>query len=387
MNMHMNMNVNGVMDEVHRRKTRPWFFAWLGRLDGWLLLVMAMLMVASLIILRSAAGGEDIILRQSLRIVGAMLVFMTLMILPPVWLRRMTPALYVITLILLILVPLVGVSAGGAQRWLNLGVVRLQPSELAKISVPMMVVWFLTIRHAQPPLSEVLVAAVIILVPVVLIREQPDLGTALLVGASGAIALFLAGLSWRLLIVGAILLAIAAPLFWFFGIQDYQRERVLTLFNPEADKFGAGWHIIQSQIAIGSGGISGKGYLQGTQSQLEFLPESSTDFIFAVIAEELGLFGVTCLLIAYGILIFRGLYLSVWLSDRFARVVSASIFLTFFVNIFVNIGMVSGFLPVVGLPLAFISYGGSSIFSLMAGFAIAMNLLGGYRQSPEEEHL
>lgn len=379
--------MNRVLDEVQRRNPRTALWEWTSRLDLWLLLVMGLLMLASLIILRSAAGSEGIILRQSLRFAGAIAVFTGLMMLPPAFLRKMTPVLYAITLGLLILVPIVGVSAGGAQRWLNIGIARIQPSELAKISVPMMVTWFLTIRHALPSLSEVVVAVCIILVPVLLIREQPDLGTSLLVGASGGIALLLSGLSWRLIAVGAILLAVTAPLFWFFGIEDYQRERVLTLFNPDADKFGAGWHIIQSQIAIGSGGISGKGYLQGTQSQLEFLPESSTDFIFAVIAEELGLFGVTCLLIAYGILIFRGLYLSVRLNNRFARVVAASIFLTFFINIFVNIGMVSGFLPVVGLPLAFISYGGSSIFSLMAGFAVAMNLIGGYMPSPEEEHL
>lgn len=379
--------MNAVMDEVRRRDGLPWFFGWMARLDIWLLLVMLLLMVASLVILRSAAGSEGIILRQGIRFVGALAVFITIMALPPALLRRITPLLYLATLVLLVLVEVVGVSAGGAQRWLNLGIARIQPSELAKISVPMMVVWFLTIRHTLPSVNDVLVALMIIAIPVLLILSQPDLGTSLLVGASGAIALFLAGLSWRMIAVGAVLIAIAAPLFWFFGIKDYQRERVLTLFNPDADQFGAGWHIIQSQIAIGSGGISGKGYMQGTQSQLEFLPESSTDFIFAVIAEELGLFGVCCLLIAYGILIFRGLYLSTFLCNRFARIVSASIFLTFFINIFVNIGMVSGFLPVVGLPLAFISYGGSSIFSLMAGFAIAMNLIGGYWQSPEQEHL
>ena len=379
--------MNAVMDEVRRRDGLPWFFGWMARLDIWLLLVMLLLMVASLVILRSAAGSEGIILRQGIRFVGALAVFITIMMLPPALLRRITPLLYLATLVLLVLVEVVGVSAGGAQRWLNLGIARIQPSELAKISVPMMVVWFLTIRHTLPSVNDVLVALMIIAIPVLLILSQPDLGTSLLVGASGAIALFLAGLSWRMIAVGAVLIAITAPLFWFFGIKDYQRERVLTLFNPDADQFGAGWHIIQSQIAIGSGGISGKGYMQGTQSQLEFLPESSTDFIFAVIAEELGLFGVCCLLIAYGILIFRGLYLSTFLCNRFARVVSASIFLTFFINIFVNIGMVSGFLPVVGLPLAFISYGGSSIFSLMAGFAIAINLIGGYWQSPEQEHL
>lgn len=379
--------MNEVLDEVRRRHSHSWLWGWTSRMDIWLLLIMIVLMLSSLAILRSAAGSEGIILRQSLRFIGAVAVLIGLMMLPPAFLRKMTPFFYAVTLGLLVLVPIIGVSAGGAQRWLNIGIARIQPSELAKISVPMMVVWFLTMRHALPTLSGVLGAVAIILVPVALIREQPDLGTALLVGASGAIALFLAGLSWRLIALGIILLAVAAPLYWFFGIQDYQRERVLTLFNPDADKFGAGWHTIQSQIAIGSGGISGKGYLQGTQSQLEFLPESSTDFIFAVIAEELGLFGVTCLLVAYGILIFRGLYLSTRLNNRFARVVSASIFLTFFINIFVNIGMVSGFLPVVGLPLAFISYGGSSVFSLMAGFAVAMNLIGGYTPSPEEEHL
>ncbi|MDO5090075.1 MAG: rod shape-determining protein RodA [Cardiobacteriaceae bacterium] len=379
--------MNAVMDEVRRRDGLPWFFAWVARLDGWLLLVMLLLMAASLVILQSASASDGIILRQSIRFAGALVVFITLMLLPPPFLRKVTPLLYVATLGLLILVEVAGVSAGGAKRWLNLGVARIQPSELAKISVPMMVVWYLTIRHTLPSVGDVLAALIIIALPVALILAQPDLGTALLVGASGVIALFLAGLSWRMIALGAVLIAIAAPLFWFFGIKDYQRERVLTLFNPDADQFGAGWHIIQSQIAIGSGGISGKGYMQGTQSQLEFLPESSTDFIFAVIAEELGLFGVSCLLIAYGILIFRGLYLSTLLGNRFARVVAASIFLTFFINIFVNIGMVSGFLPVVGLPLAFISYGGSSIFSLMAGFAIAMNLIGGYRQSPEQEHL
>ena len=223
--------------------------------------------------------------------------------------------------------------------------------------------------------------------PGLLILMEPDLGTALLVSASGFITLFLAGMPRWIMLLGGALAAIALPLFWMFGIKDYQRDRVLTLFNPEADPFGNGYHIIQSKIAIGSGGLFGKGYMQGTQSQLEFLPESSTDFIFAVIAEETGLIGVGVLLICYGLIIARGLYLALHLSDRFARIMVASILLTLFINVFVNIGMVSGILPVVGLPLAMISYGGSSILSLMAGFALAMNLAGGFRENQDEEHL
>ena len=240
---------------------------------------------------------------------------------------------------------------------------------------------------AVPGIGSVILALLIIAVPGLLILMEPDLGTALLVSASGFITLFLAGMPRWIMLVGGALAAIALPLFWMFGIKDYQRDRVLTLFNPEADPFGNGYHIIQSKIAIGSGGLFGKGYMQGTQSQLEFLPESSTDFIFAVIAEETGLIGVGVLLICYGLIIARGLYLALHLSDRFARIMVASILLTLFINVFVNIGMVSGILPVVGLPLAMISYGGSSILSLMAGFALAMNLAGGFRENQDEEHL
>ena len=374
------------MDEVRPRSTWKILQSAIFYIDWWLILLLALLMGFSLVILNSAAESGGTVLRQAIRFAAAWGLFGLFLCLPAGKIRQITPVVYAFTLILLLLVLLMGSHAGGAQRWLNIGIARIQPSELAKLSVPMMVAWYLT-RQARPPnLFTVLISLVIIAVPAYMILDQPDLGTALLVAASGIIALFLAGLPWWLIGVGAVMAAIALPLFWMFGIKAYQRERVLTLFNPEADPFDAGYHIIQSQIAIGSGGVFGKGYGEGTQSQLSFLPESTTDFVFSVIAEELGLFGVSLLLLAYLLLILRGLYLSTRLNNRFARILVAAIFLSFFINIFVNIGMVSGFLPVVGLPLALISYGGSSVLSLMAGFAIAVNLIGGYKQSPKQEH-
>lgn len=369
---------------------RAWFYPLLFflRLDWLLTLLIVVLMGLSLLILKGSAGDDGIVARQVMRFAAAFVVFFALLAMPSKQLKRLTPLLYVLTIVLLLLVPLVGVSAGGAQRWLNLGVMRLQPSEIAKLSVPMMVAWYLCQQdHQVNSLWQVLLALLLIAIPVRLIQIQPDLGTSLLVGFSGIVALFLAGLPLWLMVAGGIVLALIAPLYWFYGIEAYQKERVLTLFNPEADPFGAGYHIIQSKIAIGSGGINGKGFMQGTQSQLEFLPEASTDFIFAVIAEEHGLIGISVLLLLYGLLILRGLYLGTRLTNRFARIIVATIFFTFFVNVFVNIGMVSGILPVVGLPLAMISYGGSSILSLMAGFGLAMNLVHHYQYRQEQEYL
>lgn len=359
----------------------------LARLDWFLLLMIVLLMVGSVITLKSSAGSEGIIARQLLRFVAGFCVFFVLLSIPARQLKRLTPLLYALTVVLLALVVVIGVDAGGARRWLNLGVVRLQPSEIAKLSVPLMVAWYLGRKEQAPSVWQVLIALLIIALPFRLIMIEPDLGTSLLVGVSGLIALFLAGLPLWLLLLGGVFVSSAVPLFWWFGIKDYQRERVLTLFNPEADPWGAGYHIIQSKIAIGSGGVNGKGFMQGTQSQLEFLPESSTDFIFAVIAEEHGLTGVMILLAVYVMLVLRGLYLGARLTDRFSRIIVATIFFTFFLNVFVNIGMVSGILPVVGLPLALISYGGSSVLSLMAGFALAMNLASEYRYRQEQEYL
>ena len=377
-----------LMHDVRRKSVRQLIGEWLRRVDIPMLFGLLVLMAASLLILRSAGSGdEDILMRQTLRFAAAIGVLLAIVAVPPRYIRRLTAPAYWLTLVLLLLVLIIGTRSNGAQRWLNFGIVRIQPSELAKLTIPLMVAWLVTIRAAIPSLGSVILALLVIAVPVVLIFMEPDLGTALLVSASGFITLFLAGLPGWIIAFSGVLAAIGLPLFWMFGIKEYQRDRVLTLFNPEADPFGNGYHIIQSKIAIGSGGLSGKGYMQGTQSQLEFLPESSTDFIFAVIAEETGLIGVGLLLLCYGLIIARGLYLALHLTDRFARIMVASILLTLFINVFVNIGMVSGILPVVGLPLAMISYGGSSILSLMAGFALAMNLAGGFREKKDEEHL
>ncbi|MDO4435608.1 MAG: rod shape-determining protein RodA [Cardiobacteriaceae bacterium] len=358
------------------------------KLDGWLLLMYLLLMSFSLVVLHSSSGGEGTtVLRQTIRFGGGWLLFALVLGLKEQHIRRATPYLFGLTVVLLLLVLVAGTEAGGAKRWLNLGFARIQPSELAKITVPMMVAWFATITYRPLSALDIVMGLLLIAIPAALIFKEPDLGTTLLVTASGLIALFLAGLPW-LLIAGFVLIVLTgAPLFWLYGIKEYQRDRVMTFLNPEADPWGKGYHITQSKIAIGSGGVEGKGYMQGTQSQLEFLPESSTDFIFSVIGEEFGLIGVSCLLLLYAVIIYRGLYLATRLQDRFAQIVSSAIYLSFFINIFVNIGMVSGLLPVVGLPLALISYGGSSVLSLMVGFALAMNLSASHRDSPATERL
>ncbi|SUO95449.1 rod shape-determining protein RodA [Suttonella ornithocola] len=373
--------------DVRRRSAWQIIKSILAYIDWWIVLIITVLMAASLFILHSTSPTGATVNRQILRFIGGWLLFIGFLSIPAQKIRQITPYLYGLTIVLLIAVMFAGVNAGGAKRWINIGIARLQPSEIAKLTVPLLVAWYVT-RQARPPnLINVIIALAIIAFPTGLILIEPDLGTALLVAAAGLIALIFAGLPIWMMGVGGLLAAIGLPLFWFFGIKDYQRERVLTLFNPDADPWGAGYHIIQSKIAIGSGGLFGKGYMNGTQSQLDFLPESSTDFIFSVIAEEFGLIGVSILLVTYSLLIFRGLYLSTKLDNRFARIVVASIFSTFFINIFVNIGMVSGFLPVVGLPLAMISYGGSSVLSLMTGFALALNLIGGFKTRKEQEHL
>ena len=267
-----------------------------------------------------------------------------------------------------------GVTINGSKRWLDIpGLIRFQPSELMKLVVPMILAWYFHDRHLPPRMKHIFWALVMIAIPVVLIAIQPDLGTSLLIAASGMLVLFFAGISWRY-VFGAIGAALAlAPALWFV-MKDYQRGRVLTLFDPERDPLGAGWNIIQSKTAIGSGGISGKGLFQGTQSHLDFLPESQTDFIIAVMAEELGLIGVVTLLILYILLMARGALISVQAQDTFGRLLAGSITFTFFVYVFVNIGMVSGILPVVGVPLPLVSYGGTSILTLFAGFGIVMSI-------------
>jgi rod shape determining protein RodA len=275
--------------------------------------------------------------------------------------------------LLLVAVAVVGDIAMGAQRWLNLGFVRFQPSEIMKIAVPLACAWYLHDRPLPPDLTSLAVLGVTILVPALLIAEQPDLGTALLVAAGGGLVVLLAGLQLRYMIGLGALVGAAVPVVWHF-LHDYQRQRVFTFLNPQQDPLGAGYHTIQSQIAIGSGGLFGKGYMNGSQAQLEFLPERSTDFIFAVIGEEWGLVGLGVLMFLYMLIIARGLYIAVQAQDTFARLMAGALTLTFAVYVFVNTGMVAGLLPVVGVPLPLVSYGGTSMVTLMAGFGILMSI-------------
>jgi rod shape determining protein RodA len=292
---------------------------------------------------------------------------------PPRVLKAIAPWLYALGVILLIMVAVTGDVAMGAQRWLDLGIVRFQPSEMMKIAVPMVCAWYLHDRPLPPDLRSLIVLAAAILVPTLLIAEQPDLGTSLLVASGGVLVVLLAGLQARyILALGALGLA-AIPVAWHM-LHDYQRQRVLTFLNPQNDPLGAGYHTIQSQIAIGSGGVFGKGYMNGSQAQLEFLPERSTDFIFAVIGEEWGLVGLLVLLLLYLLVIGRSLYIAVQAQDTFTRLLAGSLALTFGVYVFVNSGMVAGLLPVVGVPLPLVSYGGTSMVTLMAGFGILMSI-------------
>jgi len=343
-------------------------------LDGPLLLAVGAVALFGLLILYSAAGGNlGPWLRQVLRLGLAILAMVALAQVPARVLRIIAPAVYAVGVLLLVSVALLGDVGKGAQRWLDLGVVRFQPSEVMKLAVPMMCAWYLHDRALPPSLGETLVVLAIIAVPALLIAEQPDLGTALLVAGAGVFVLLLAGLAWRVVFIGIGFAAAAAPVAWIL-MHDYQRRRVLTLLDPQADPLGSGYHIIQSQIAIGSGGIFGKGWMNGSQAQLEFLPERSTDFIFAVIGEELGLLGQLFLLALYMAVIGRALYLANQCRDTFGRLVAGSIALTFFVYVFVNTGMVTGLLPVVGVPLPLVSYGGTSMVTLLAAFGILMSL-------------
>ncbi|OOG24760.1 rod shape-determining protein RodA [Thioalkalivibrio denitrificans] len=339
-------------------------------------LLGGLLMLASLgfVALYSASGESlDTVYRQGTRLALALLVLLFMAQIPARNLQRWSPWLYAAGIGMLVLVMLTGEMGKGAQRWLDLGFIRFQPSEIMKLAVPMMVAWYLADRTLPPRLFEVIVACVLAVIPVLLIARQPDLGTALLVGSAGLLVIFLAGLRWRILMGLGGLALVGAPILWHF-MREYQRQRVLTLLNPESDPLGAGYHIIQSKIAIGSGGLYGKGWLNGTQSQLEFLPERSTDFIFAVYAEEFGLLGVLLMLTLYLVVILRGLHIAVRAQEAYDRLLAGSIALTFFVYLFVNTGMVTGLLPVVGVPLPLVSYGGTSMVTLMAAFGILMSI-------------
>lgn len=345
------------------------------RLDPWLLVLLLFIMSFGLLVLYSGSGSSEAAVHRQLVRYGVALLGMV--IITQINLRhvqRWMPLLYIAGLLLLVAVLLFGVGAKGAQRWLAIpGLPRFQPSEIMKLVVPLTVSWYLASRPRPPQLSHVIIAMALVLVPMMLIAKQPDLGTSLLIGCSGVFVIFFAGLLLRYVIVAIILSAAGLPLLWM-GMREYQQQRVITFLDPESDPLGAGWNIIQSKIAIGSGGIDGKGWLQGTQSHLDFLPETHTDFIVAVLAEEFGLVGVLLLMTLYFLVLLRGLVIAGCASHPFDRMLASSLTLTFFVYIVVNIGMVSGLLPVVGVPLPLVSYGGTSVVTLMASLGLLMSI-------------
>lgn len=361
------------MPEAHADLRRKANVLQVFHIDLPLLLILLALAAFGLTVLYSAAGSEmHYVKRQSVFFVLGFIGMFIVAQIPLAMMQRWAPWVYAGGLILLLLVLLVGTGAKGAQRWLGVGGFRFQPSEILKLAVPVLLAGYLARRILPPGFKHVLWSVVLIGLPTVLILKQPDLGTSLLIAQSGLVVLFFAGLGWRY-IIGALVLALSAvyPM-WQFVMHPYQKQRVLTLLNPEADKLGAGWNIIQSKTAIGSGGLEGKGWLEGTQSHLNFLPESHTDFIIAVLAEEFGLLGVLLLMTLYLLLLMRGFYIALRAQDSFGRLLAGALTFTLFVYVFVNMGMVSGLLPVVGVPLPLVSHGGTSLLTLMASFGVLM---------------
>ena len=345
------------------------------QLDGPLLIGLALVSCYGLIVLYSASGqSAGMVLRAVMRLVMGAVAMLALAQLRPQQLRASAPWVYIFGMVLLVVVDVMGVIGKGAQRWLDLGFIRFQPSEVMKLAVPMLCARYLHERPLPPTVPVMAVVAGIILLPAALTAAQPDLGTAILIIIGGLLLIVMAGLPVWYMVGGVALAAASAWIGWHYLLHDYQRNRVLTFIDPNTDPQGAGYHIIQSQIAIGSGGLFGKGWMNGSQSQLEYLPERHTDFIFAVIGEEFGLLGLVILISLYLFVVARALYLAAQTQDTFSRLLSASLALTFFVYVFINTGMVSGLLPVVGVPLPLVSYGGTSMVTLLAGFGILMAL-------------
>ncbi len=345
------------------------------RLDGWLLLGVLLLMGVGLVTIYSAGElSMDLVYRQAVRYALALVLMLVISQLPPSLYRLWTPWLYLGGVALLVMVLILG-EGRGAKRWLDLGVIRFQPSEIAKLAIPMMLAWSLHGRRLPIKPGMLVILLVLMLVPVALIILQPDLGTAILVLASGVFVIFLSGLSWRVMSAAVIAAAASVPLVWHL-LHEYQRNRIRTFLDPESDPLGNGWNVIQSMTAVGSGGFAGKGWLEGTQSHLEFLPEPHTDFVLAVFAEEFGWLGITALLALYAAIILRGLYIASQARDTYTRLLAGSLILTFFVYLVVNSSMVAGLLPVVGVPLPMISYGGTSAVTLAAGFGILLSIHG-----------
>jgi rod shape determining protein RodA len=344
------------------------------KLDGPLLVGLALVALYGLIVLYSASGQSlAMVTRAAIRLGLGAAAMLVLAQVNPNFLRRMSPWLYVLGVVLLVIVDVIGYVGKGAQRWLDLGFIRFQPSELMKLAVPMMCAWYLHERALPPSALSLGVLSAVVLVPVALVVAQPDLGTGVLIAIAGSLVVVMAGLQVRIMVGLGLAAAAGAWVGWSF-LHDYQQKRVLTFLDPQTDPLGAGYHIIQSQIALGSGGAFGKGWMNGSQAQLEFLPERSTDFIFAVMGEEFGLLGLVILLLLYAFVVGRAIYLAMQTQDTFARLLGGSLALTFFVYVFINAGMVSGLLPVVGVPLPLISYGGTSMVTLLAGFGILMSL-------------
>lgn len=349
-----------------------WFARW--HFDLVLGLLLLAVSALGLFVLYSASGQSlGMVLSQAQRLVLGFAVMIALAQAPPEFYRAAAPWFYSFSLLLLLAVAVLGQHAKGAQRWLDLGVMRFQPSELMKLAAPIAVAAYLQSRHLPPSFGTILVSLGLAMLPTGLIAIQPDLGTALLVVTAGVLALFFGGLRWRWIVLALGGVAAAAPLLWL-KLHDYQRNRLLTFLDPERDPLGAGYHITQSKIAIGSGGLFGKGWLLGTQAKLDFLPEAHTDFIFAVYAEELGLIGVLLLLALYTAIVVRCMVIAMRGQDTFQRLIAGSLGLTFFIYVFINCGMVIGLVPVVGVPLPLVSYGGTSAVTLLAGFGILMSV-------------
>ncbi len=340
-----------------------------------LLIVLAIVGLGMVVLYSAVSADSGLLLRQCMRFAVGLVAFFVIAQISPHYLRIFTPWLYLLGVGLLLAVAVEGQITMGAQRWLDLGFVRFQPSEMLKLAVPMMCAWFMHERRLPPTFAQLLVMGLIVMTPALLIAEQPDLGTALLVVAAGGLTILLAGISVRVMLVFGVLGIATLPVLWS-QMHDYQKARVFTFLNPESDPRGTGYNIIQSKIAIGSGHLFGKGWLNGSQSHLEFLPERSTDFIFAVMAEEFGLLGLCLLLVLYLALVGRGLYIAAQAQDTFSRLLAGALSLTFFVYVFVNAGMVSGLLPIVGVPLPLVSAGGTSMVTLMAGFGMLASIHG-----------
>ncbi|ENW04761.1 rod shape-determining protein RodA [Acinetobacter beijerinckii] len=345
-------------------------------IDPWLCLFLVLNAMLGLTVLYSASAQDvGLVSKQAMSFGIGFVVMFGLAQIPPKVYQAFSPYFYIFGVLSLIAVVIFGEVRMGAQRWIDIpGFGSVQPSEFMKIGMPMMVAWFLSRKALPPSFTQVVLSLMLIVVPFLLIAEQPDLGTSLLVLASGIFVLFLSGLSWKLISAAAGVVAIIIPIAWQFLLHDYQRQRVLTLLDPEADALGTGWNIIQSKTAIGSGGFSGKGFLEGTQSHLHFLPEGHTDFIIAAYSEEFGLIGVTLLILLYCAIIIRTFQIGLQSFHNYGRLVAGAFGLSFFVYVFVNAGMVSGILPVVGVPLPFMSYGGTAIITLMSTFGLVMSI-------------